>query len=511
MKATKRLILLLVLAAAMFACTNLDEVHDRLDNLEAKVKQLEGLIDAANLDIKANKALIDVEGKKLKVLSYKPLADGSGYELTMSDNSKIVLKNGQDGKEQIVGVKKDADGKLYWTINGEFMLAGGQKVLAQGADGQPGATPLMTVDKDGYWQVSTDGGTSWKYVQDANGNNVKAKGEDGQPGQPGQPGEPGKDAATDLKITESEDGKSITITFNGVTYTLPISGSEKAPRPKLPIEYLAEYNVNPAATGFVTTHEDHISGLFNYEEMMDKLGNGLTVNGVKYHIPTEEEWASIIMRWNGERGYFWRDYYTENEIYWEEGEVMVGGKMIPCGAAYYEGPFTGDWKEANEKMEGVIYAIRYKNNQGKEGNTELTSAWRYEYIENPASKDYIDNTVTWPTRHRMLKITVRYLGLGFEGSVKDIANPEYWNANNADDIVRILPASHYQGEDAPAEFTRMFIRYLSSTESGINKVSSVLVKFGNVSSTSSTNNGSFVSNWGESIYVRQNVRLFSNE
>ena len=422
MKATKRLLMLLVLAAAMFACTNLDEVHDRLDNLEAKVKQLEGLIDAANLDIKANKALIDVEGKKLKVLSYKPLADGSGYELTMSDNSKIVLKNGQDGKEQIVGVKKDADGKLYWTINGEFMLAGGQKVLAQGADGQPGATPLMTVDKDGYWQVSTDNGTTWKYVQDANGNNVKAKGEDGEPGQPG------KDAATDLKITESEDGKTITITFNGQTYTLPVSLGEEPPvvqRPKMALEYVAEYNIAPDGVSFVNTHGNDMSGRFSVEDARAKFSadQNFTVNGIKYHLPSITEWRSIVsdfgkIRFNAKPGYITNDYAEE---------ITLGNETKVYKADYRSVRLS----EQSWYKEGIAYGLRFKD----ESNMQL-SAWRYE-LSNNNTETQNPGTIY----NQIMIVTQRYLGPDFKGTIDDIANEEFWNTNNGDDVVRKFPAA----------------------------------------------------------------------
>ena len=433
MKATKRLLMLLVLAAAMFACTNLDEVHDRLDNLEAKVKQLEGLIDAANLDIKANKALIDVEGKKLKVLSYKPLADGSGYELTMSDNSKIVLKNGQDGKEQIVGVKKDADGKLYWTINGEFMLAGGQKVLAQGADGQPGATPLMTVDKDGYWQVSTDNGTTWKYVQDANGNNVKAKGEDGEPGQPG------KDAATDLKITESEDGKTITITFNGQTYTLPISGSEEVTGPKLPLEYVAEFNIAPDGVSFVTSHANDVSGYFDWNTTIAKFASdkNFMIDGKKYYLPSRSEWNGIVPDGYTNFSYIERYQNGENQLIADVDEVItIAGETKTYKADYLK---LGENAEQGKFYEGygTSYAIRLKSDD----NT-LLSAWRYEYKTNPLP--LANSTAEWPderSKPKILVITARLLGPDFTGTVEDISKPEFWQSNNEKDVTRIFPAA----------------------------------------------------------------------
>jgi hypothetical protein len=423
----------MALAIGMFACTDLDDVNERLDNLEAKVKQLEGLIDAANLDIQANKALIDVEGKKLKVLSYKPLADGSGYELTMSDNSKIVLKNGQDGKEQIVGVKKDADGKLYWTINGEFMMAGGQKVLAQGADGQPGATPMMTVDKDGFWQVSTDGGKTWTNVKDANGNDVKAKGEDGKPG------EPGKDAATDLSIKESEDGKTITITFNGQTYILPISRIEEVTGPKLPLEYVAEYNVAPDGVSFVTSHANDVSGYFTYNDAINKFASdkNFMIDGNGYHLPSRTEWIGIVP--DISTSFYYVERYSDgnNKLLSNiEEEITIAGETKKYQSDYLIlGENAGQGKFYDGY--GTSYAIRLKSDD----NT-LLSAWRYEYKTNPIP--LANSTAEWPkerSKPKVLVITARLLGPDFTGTVDDISKPEFWQSNNKKDITRIFSAA----------------------------------------------------------------------
>jgi len=44
------------------------------------------------------KQLINATTNKLSVVSYKELDDKSGYELSMSDGSKIILKHGAQGE-----------------------------------------------------------------------------------------------------------------------------------------------------------------------------------------------------------------------------------------------------------------------------------------------------------------------------------------------------------------------------------------------------------------------------
>ena len=105
-------------------------------------------------------------------------------------------------------MKKDTDGIYYWTLDGEFIVVDGQKIKAQGtdgnngADGSDGVTPKLEI-REGYWWISYDNGTNWTQLG-------KATGEDG------------KDADS-IKITQDEnnvyfelaDGTVITISKTG--------------------------------------------------------------------------------------------------------------------------------------------------------------------------------------------------------------------------------------------------------------------------------------------------------
>ena len=98
-------------------CVDLDEVWNEIDSLKkqnteqaneleerkAKLAQynawlesLKQLTNDANSEIGSIKGLIDALSNKVSVVSYKELVDKSGYELTMSDGSKIILKHGKE-------------------------------------------------------------------------------------------------------------------------------------------------------------------------------------------------------------------------------------------------------------------------------------------------------------------------------------------------------------------------------------------------------------------------------
>ena len=199
----------------LFSCTDLDDVNERLDEHEERLNALETLVGNANTTINNLQKLVDAQGQKVSVVSYEALPNGAGYVLRMSDGSEITLKNGSDGQAPSVGVKEQ-DGTLYWTVNGEIMRdADGNPIKAEGQDGESGQTPKIRVNTDGEWEVSLDGGKTWQAILDENGNPVNAV---------------GSDAEVDLTITETED--SIIIVYDGQTFIIP----KGVPEEKEPID-----------------------------------------------------------------------------------------------------------------------------------------------------------------------------------------------------------------------------------------------------------------------------------
>ena len=175
---------------------------------------LQRLCNETNTNLSALQTIVTALQNNDYITSVDPLTENGkvvGYTVKFAKSNPIVIYNGKDGADgntPVIGVKKDTDGIYYWTLDGEFIVVDGQKIKAQGtdgnngADGSDGVTPKLEI-REGYWWISYDNGTNWTQLG-------KATGEDG------------KDADS-IKITQDEnnvyfelaDGTVITISKTG--------------------------------------------------------------------------------------------------------------------------------------------------------------------------------------------------------------------------------------------------------------------------------------------------------
>ena len=175
---------------------------------------LQRLCNETNTNLSALQTIVTALQNNDYITSVDPLTENGkvvGYTIKFAKSNPIVIYNGKDGADgntPVIGVKKDTDGIYYWTLDGEFIIVDGQKIKAQGtdgnngADGSDGVTPKLEI-REGYWWISYDNGTNWTQLG-------KATGEDG------------KDADS-IKITQDEnnvyfelaDGTVITISKTG--------------------------------------------------------------------------------------------------------------------------------------------------------------------------------------------------------------------------------------------------------------------------------------------------------
>lgn len=174
---------------------------------------LQRLCNETNTNLSALQTIVTALQNNDYITSVDPLTENGkvvGHTIKFAKSNPIVIYNGKDGADgvdgntPVIGVKKDTDGVYYWTLNGEFIVVDGQKIKAQGtdgnngADGSDGVTPKLEI-REGYWWISYDNGTNWSQLG-------KATGEDG------------KDADS-IKITQDDnnvyfelaDGTVITI------------------------------------------------------------------------------------------------------------------------------------------------------------------------------------------------------------------------------------------------------------------------------------------------------------
>ena len=207
-----------------------DNLWSSVHGLEDRVAKLEELCKQMNTNISSLQTIVTALQNNDYVTGVTPVMQGGkevGYTITFSKSNPITIFHGKDGingsgHTPAIGVKQDADGIYYWTLDGEFIIVDGQKIKAQGTDGNDGAdgsdgtngkdgiTPKLEI-REGYWWVSYDNGTNWTQLG-------KATGEDGKDGTDGKDGD-------SIKITQDEnnvyfelaDGTIITIAKSNQT------------------------------------------------------------------------------------------------------------------------------------------------------------------------------------------------------------------------------------------------------------------------------------------------------
>ena len=188
------------------SCYDDSEVWETLRDHEARIAKLEALCSQYNTTIASLQSIVTALQENNSIKTVAPIMENGktiGYTITFTFGNSITIYNGTDGKDgkdgadghtPIVGVKQDADGLWYWTLDEDWMLdADGNRVLAVGT------TPSLKIEED-YWWVSYDGGVNWAKLG-------KAVGDSGDP----------------MFSSVEWDDKSVTfVLFNGQTITIPI-------------------------------------------------------------------------------------------------------------------------------------------------------------------------------------------------------------------------------------------------------------------------------------------------
>ena len=258
-------LLLIILCTLTFSCQRYDDsaVWDELKAHAERIAELEALCEKMNSNISALDEIIAALQGNEYVTEIADITENGkviGYTITFSKRGRVAIyhgKNGEngvpgqdglpgqdgvdgkDGHTPVIGVRKDADGVYYWTLDGEWLTdAEGNKITTtgkDGADGQPGApgadgqpgqdgedgtdgeqgkpgqdgedgiTPLLKIEDD-YWYISYDNGQRWQQL-------YKAIGEDGKDGQDGAPGKDGADGRSFFQSVDTTNPNYIILTL----------------------------------------------------------------------------------------------------------------------------------------------------------------------------------------------------------------------------------------------------------------------------------------------------------
>ncbi len=284
----KKFLSLLIASMLLYGCS-IDErgIIGRLDNLEGRVSKLEELCSQMNTNISSLQTIVVALQKNDYITSVAPIIENGvevGYTITFAKSNPITIYHGHDGKDgangtdgkdgqagadgqdgysPVIGIRQDADGVYYWTLDGEWLLDDdGNKIKAvgvdgedgkdgyngqdgsngvdgtdgkdgqdgapgangtDGADGEDGITPQLKIE-EGYWYISYDNGASWTKLGKATGEDGKdgADGTDGKDGQDGKDGVEGKDGDSFFAGVDTSDENYVIFTLvDGTEIRIP--------------------------------------------------------------------------------------------------------------------------------------------------------------------------------------------------------------------------------------------------------------------------------------------------
>ena len=251
MKKFRHYALLLVTAMAVFGCSkDYDDtaIKNDISDLQSRVEKLETWCTTVNSQISALQGLVTALEANDYVTGVSPVTNG--YTINFSKGEAITIYNGKDGAKgadgvtPVIGVDK-FEGEYYWTVKigtaaATWMLdADGKKIRttgdkgADGSAGVAGTSPVLSVatDTDGkvYWKVNGE----WLLNS---GKKVQATGDKGDKGETGSTGAAGAAGAQGDAVFAA-DGVTVnktkgTVTFtlageDGETFTLPMASEMK--------------------------------------------------------------------------------------------------------------------------------------------------------------------------------------------------------------------------------------------------------------------------------------------
>ena len=242
------------------------------------------------------------------------------------------------------------------------------------------------------------------------------------------------------------DGTNYTYATTTASYTLTL-------RPKLPIEYVAPYNMK-TATAMATANTKAQSGYFCWNTSKASSGGvgtpsdwskakaniqdmirGTAVAG--YHLPSKAEWCSVVAP------YYAGSYDSSmggsdnQRITYKRGSSSNLSETVAWGVTNNNGTYTydvdqvfyNDYNCPNDAAHTYIgYGLRFKPTASTYG--QYTCAYRYEYKSADASVG----------GGASLTIQVKYVGTNTSITISTISNESWWTSP---DFTVVLPACGY--------------------------------------------------------------------
>ena len=162
-----------IIAALLFSavsCTYDDtELKNKVDDLDKRLTELEQTVKSINDNVGSLMTIVNALEKEVKIDKVVNLEDGSGHVIMFTDGSSITVTNGKDGADgdngetPVISVGKDADGIYYWKVNGEWLLDDGNKIPATSKTEIP---QIRVNETTGNFELSFDG-ENWQDIGSA--------------------------------------------------------------------------------------------------------------------------------------------------------------------------------------------------------------------------------------------------------------------------------------------------------------------------------------------------------
>ena len=135
------------------------------DALQQQVKQL-------NINLAALSRIVSALQDNDYLVSTTPFVEDGvpkGWLLNFSKSGLVVIYSSGGYESPQIGVRQDADGVYYWTLDGEWLLSeDGSKVRAEGPKGSDAVPPRLKIEEQ-YWWISYDDGATWTRLDKAVG------------------------------------------------------------------------------------------------------------------------------------------------------------------------------------------------------------------------------------------------------------------------------------------------------------------------------------------------------
>lgn len=200
MKKIKYIFLSILSIAALFSCSDREDIQNDIDDLNARLDKIEAQLPQMNEAIANYQDLIN---GKYMIVGYTPQEDGD-YVLELSNGESFTV-NVYSGKvaDEDLPLIEIRDGYWYYKYPGDTDYS-----PLVGDDGQPvkatidGKTPTFNVNENGYWEYSWDGEVWTGGIGPAN---------------------PDKTFSSIFSEVEvSEDGSTITLKWADGSATIPV-------------------------------------------------------------------------------------------------------------------------------------------------------------------------------------------------------------------------------------------------------------------------------------------------